>query len=448
MANEREFAASFAEIHPPLGGREALVEANRCLYCFDAPCANACPTHIDVPGFIKKIASGNLGGSATTILNANILGLSCARVCPVDVLCEGACVMHRYNQHPIEIGRLQRHAMDHFYGSDRRLPAAAADRPGRVACIGAGPASLACAAGLRQRGFAVTIFDSRPQAGGLNTYGVAEYKLRPSDSQLEVDLVRSLGVEFRLSAEVAGERRIKEMEEQFDIVFLGVGLGRTQPLEIPGEGLPGVIDALRFIAEYKTYRGARVGRRVAVVGGGNTAIDAATAALRLGAEEVHVLYRRSEAEMPAYAFEYDLAKQEGVRFHWLTQPVAIHGAPGNGAVESVECVRMELGPSDRRGRRQPQPVPGSNFRLSCDMVIPSIGQSRLLDFLSQFRDIRQAGGLVTVDPATGQTSNPRYFAGGDCVNGGREVVDAVAEGKRAAAGIAHILQQSPEATHG
>jgi glutamate synthase (NADPH/NADH) small chain len=249
-------------------------------------------------------------------------------------------------------------------------------------------------------------------------------------------------VEFLLSAEIGGERRIKELEEQFDIVFLGVGLGRTEPLDIPGEGLPEVIDALRFIADYKTRRGAHVGRRVVVVGGGNTAIDASTAALRLGAEEVHVLYRRSQTEMPAFEFEYDLAKQEGVQFHWLTQPVAIHGER---AVESVECVRMELGPPDRRGRRQPHPVPGSNFRLPCDMLIPSIGQSRLLDFLSQFRDIRLAGGAVVVDPATGQTSHPRYFAGGDCVNGGREVVDAVAEGKRAAAGIARTLARKSEA---
>ena len=445
MTNEQRFAISFAEIHPPLGRREALVEANRCLFCFDAPCTSACPTHIDVPGFIKKIASGNLGGSAKTILNANILGLSCARVCPVDVLCEAACVMHRYNQRPIEIGRLQRHAMDHFYGAGRRLPVTPADKPGRVACIGAGPASLACAAGLRQQGFAVTVFDSRPLAGGLNTYGVAEYKLRPADSQQEVELVRALGVEFRLSAEIGGELRIKELEEQFDVIFLGVGLGRTQPLEIPGEGLPGVIDALRFIAEYKTHRGARVGRRVVVIGGGNTAIDAASAALRLGAGEVHLLYRRSEAEMPAFEFEYDRAKHEGVRFHWLTQPVAIHGKD---AVESVECIRMELGPPDRKGRRQPQQVPGSNFQLPCDMVIPSIGQSRLLDFLSQFRNIRLTGGCVAVDPATGQTSNPRYFAGGDCVNGGREVVDAVADGKRAAAAIARRIAGIMEALDG
>jgi glutamate synthase (NADPH/NADH) small chain len=346
--------------------------------------------------------------------------------------------MHRYNQRPIEIGRLQRHAMDHFYGSGMPLAVAPITRRGSVACIGAGPASLACAAQLRQQGFAVTIFDSRSMAGGLNTYGVAEYKLGALDNQKEIELVRSLGVEFRLSAEIGGELRTKEVEDQFDLLFLGVGLGPTQPLGIPGQDLSGVIEALRFIAEYKTKRGAtRVGKRVVVIGGGNTAIDAATAALRLGADQVDVLYRRSELEMPAFRFEYDLAKEDGVHFHWLTLPVAVHGKD---AVESIECVRMELGPPDRRGRRQPQPVPGSNFHLNCDMVIPSIGQSRLLGFLSQFRGIQLEGGCVVVD-GSGQTTNPRYFAAGDCVNGGREVVDAVAEGKRAATGMARRLEQ-------
>ena len=429
---------NFAEIHPPLGARAALAEANRCLFCFDAPCTNACPTHIDVPGFIKKIASGNTAGSAMTIISANVLGLSCARVCPVDVLCEGACVMHRYNQRPIEIGRLQRHAMDYFYASGRRLSAAPATKAGRVACIGAGPASLACAASLRQQGYPVTVFDSRPLAGGLNTYGVAEYKFTAADSQKEVELLRALGVEFRLGVEIGGGLRIRELEERFDIIFLGVGLGPTPALQIPGEDLPGVVDALRFIAEYKMQRATRVGRRVVVVGAGNTAIDAATAALRLGAEQAHVLYRRSEVEMPAFQFEYDLARHEGVRFQWLTQPVAIHG---KNAVESLECVRMELGPPDRRGRRQPQPVPGSNFFVQCDMVIPSIGQSRLLEFLTEFRGVQLEGGCVAVDPSTGQTSNPRYFAGGDCVNGGREVVDAVADGKKTALAIARRLEE-------
>ncbi|MCI0433125.1 MAG: NAD(P)-dependent oxidoreductase [Gemmatimonadetes bacterium] len=420
-----QFEANFAEIHPPLDAQAAVVEANRCLFCFDAPCTNACPTHIDVPRFIKKIATGNLAGSALAILDANILGLSCSRVCPVDVLCEGACVMHRYNKQPIEIGRLQRHAMDAFYDRGGRLPPSRSPRRGRVACIGAGPASLACAAELARLGFAVTVIDKRDRAGGLNTYGVAEYKFRPADSEKEVALVRSLGVEFRLGVEVTS---VDDLEREFDILFIGVGLGSTHALGIPGEGLAGVIDALHFIAEYKTNGGARVGRRVVVVGGGNTAIDAATAARRLGAAEVRMVYRRDESEMPAFRFEVELARQDGVTFHWNTQPVAIHG---NGVVESVECVRME----------RMQPVSGSNFRLECDTVIPSIGQSKLVEFLARCRGVELNAGRVVADAHTGRTANPRYYAGGDCVNGGREVVDAVAEGKRAALEIARRLEE-------
>jgi dihydropyrimidine dehydrogenase (NAD+) subunit PreT len=432
-----EFARNFAEIHPPFTRQEAVVEANRCLFCFDAPCSVACPTHIDVPRFIKKIGSVNPRGAALTILDSNILGLSCSRVCPVDVLCEGACVMHRYNKEPIEIGRLQRHAMDYFYDRGSRLSAAPETKRGKVACIGGGPASLACAAALRRRGYAVTIFDNRPMAGGLNTYGVAEYKFRPVDAQKEVELVRSLGVEFRLGVEVGTTVPLEELEREFDAIFVAVGLGPTQPLCVPGEDVPGVVDALRFIAAYKTAS-ARVGRRVAVIGGGNTAIDAATGARRLGAVEVHILYRRSETEMPAFRFEYELAKQDGILFHWLTQPVRILG---DGTVDGVECQRMELGPPDRTGRRRPRPVEGSNFSLSCDMVITSIGQSRLIDFLARCRGIELNGGCVVAHPESGQTANPRFFAGGDCVNGGREVVDAVAEGKRAAQGIAGWLEE-------
>jgi glutamate synthase (NADPH/NADH) small chain len=433
-----DFAVRFAEIHPPLGPREALVEANRCLFCFDAPCTSACPTHIDVPRFIKKISTGNVAGSAFAILDSNILGLSCSRVCPVDVLCEGACVLHRYNQKPIEIGRLQRHAMDHFYERGLRLRPAPQDRQGRAACIGAGPASLACAAELRLRGYAVTVFDSRPQAGGLNTYGVAEYKFRPADSQKEVAMVRELGVAFRLGVEIGASLSIDDIEKEFDLIFLGVGLGPTERLGIPGENLGGVCDALRFIADYKTNSGAPVGRRVVVIGGGNTAIDAATAAWRLGAEDVRIVYRRAERDMRAFRFEYEMAKQEGVRFEWMTQPVALHGA---GHVESVECLRMEPGPPDASGRQTTRTVSGSNFSIECDMVIVSIGQSRLLGVLEQCRDVQLERGRVAVDPATGRTTNPRYFAGGDCVNGGREVVDAVAEGKRAALGMAARLQE-------
>jgi dihydropyrimidine dehydrogenase (NAD+) subunit PreT len=415
----KEFAERFAEIHPPFAPQAAVVEASRCLYCFDAPCTAACPTHIDVPKFIKKIASANLRGSAVTILDANILGLSCSRVCPVDVLCEGACVMHRYNKQPIEIGRLQRHAMDHFYAHSPYLPAGP-DRGKRVACVGAGPASLACAAELRSRGYAVTIFDRRKIPGGLNTYGIAEYKLRPADSLKETELVRSMGVEFKLGVDADPQH----LESGFDAIFLGVGLGASHRLNIPGESLAGVVDALSFIAGYKTGPVA-MGRRVVVIGAGNTAIDAATAAVRLGATEVHILYRRGESEMPAFEYEYELAKLDRVEFHWNAQPIRIHGVT---AVESIECA--------------------GDLRLPCDMVILAIGQSRLIDVLARCRGVEIEEGRVKVNRETGQTSNPKYFAGGDCVNGGREVVDAVADGKRAGIGIAIYLEAASNASNG
>jgi len=407
-------AQNFAEIHPPFTPQEAVVEANRCLFCYDAPCSAACPTHIDVPRFIKKIATGNLRGSALTILDSNILGLSCSRVCPVDVLCEGACVMHRYNREPIEIGRLQRHSMDDFYAHGAKLPLKSADRRGRIACIGAGPASLACAAELRRNGYSVTVFEARPKAGGLNTYGVAEYKFRPVDAEKEIGLVKSLGVEFRTSVRVGVDINLDALESEFDAIFIGVGLGPIQSLGIPGEDLPGVVDAVTFIAEYKTGT-PRVGRRVAVVGGGNTAIDAACAAKRLGAEEVTVVYRRGEQDMPAFAFEYDHAKRDGIRFLWRTRPVAIHG---NAAAERLEH---------------------NGGELFCDMVILSIGQSKLFEALAKEKRIAMENGRIQVDRKTGETSNPRYFAGGDCVNGGREVVDAVADGTRAGRAIATRL---------
>ena len=441
-----EIARRFAEIHPALGDQAALVEANRCLYCFDAPCTGACPTHIDVPRFIKKIASGNLRGSAQTILDANVLGASCARVCPVDVLCEGACVMHRYNKQPIEIGRLQRHAMDYFYANGARMPfPVGAAKPAKVACIGAGPAALACAVELRKRGYGVTIFEARELAGGLNTYGVAEYKLRPADSLREVELVRSMGVEFRFGVRVGGHVTLDDLEKEYAAIFIAVGLGPPEPLRMAEEHLEGVVDALRFIADYKTAQTIRAGRRVLVIGGGNTAIDAANAAKRLGAEEVGLIYRRSEREMPAFQFEFENSKLEGVRFYFQTQPVAVHRDSSDARrAGSLECARVELGAADESGRRKPHIVDGSNFEIPCDMVILATGQSRFLNFLNRVRSIQLRDGNVVVNPETGATSNPRYFAGGDCVNGGREVVDAVAEGKRAGIGIANWL----EAQHG
>jgi len=416
----------FPDLHPAFDPQAAAVEANRCLYCFDAPCTAACPTHIDVPRFIKKIATGNLRGSAQTILDANILGLSCSRVCPVDVLCEGSCVMHRYNKQPIEIGRLQRYAMENAKGVV--LAPRSASAQFKVACVGGGPASISCAAELRRHGASVTVFDNRPMPGGLNTYGVAEYKLRPADSLREVEMVRAMGVEFR-QVEVGSDISLEQLEREFDFIFIGVGLGAMERLGLPGDHLPGVIDALRFIERYKTLPDFQTGRTVIVIGGGNTAIDAANAAVRLGAENVHLVYRRSETEMPAFQFEYDHSKVEGVRFHWMAQPTEI--VEENGRAAAVKFIRTRLGDPDSKGRRIPEPVPGSDYQMACDMVVPALGQSRLTAALH----LEMNGGGVAVDRATGRTSNPKYYAGGDCVNGGREVVDAVADGKRAALGM-------------
>ncbi|HTP57755.1 MAG TPA: FAD-dependent oxidoreductase, partial [Spirochaetia bacterium] len=348
----------FPDLHPALDSRSAVTEATRCLNCFDAPCTAACPTHIDVPGFIKKIASGNMDGSARTILDSNVLGMSCSRVCPVEVLCEGACVMHRYNKKPIEIGRLQRHAMEDFFERTGALPVAVSARKGKVACIGGGPASLACAAELRRQGYAVTIFDNRPHPGGLTTYGVAEYKLRPSDSLKEVEMIRKLGVEFR-NAEVGTDVTLDELEEGYSFVFLGMGLGAMQRLGIPGEDARGVVDALHFIERYKTDPEFPVGSVVVVLGGGNTALDAANAARRLGADGVHVFYRRTEGEMPAFPFEYDHSKVEGVQFHWLSQPSEI--VLKDGRAVGVRFLRTRLGKPDSTGRKSAQTIPGSDF---------------------------------------------------------------------------------------
>src|ERR1700729_3303852 len=252
VRTQPEMAERFGDLHPPFDRQSAVPEANRCLYCFDAPCTGACPTHIDVPRFIKKIASGNLAGSARTILDANILGASCARACPVEVLCEGACVLHRYNKQPIQIGRLQRFAMDSLHASGVPLPfTPAADSGLSVALIGAGPASLACAAELRRRGIQTTIYDAHPLPGGLNTYGVAEYKLPLVESLREIEMLSQLGVEFHFDT-LVDARQLAELERNYDAIFLGIGLGAAHELGIPGEDLSGVTNALDLIAGYKS----------------------------------------------------------------------------------------------------------------------------------------------------------------------------------------------------
>ena len=428
---------NMAEIEPKYSSQEASVEAERCLYCFDAPCIMACPTGIDIPGFIKKIASKNLTGSARTILQANVLGASCGRVCPTSALCEGACVLLDRDEKPIKIGRLQRYAVDHVFDHNIKVLFAPEKKSGKkVAIIGGGPAGLGCAGELAQLGHEVTIFEKNKEAGGLNTYGIAYYKLRPETSLKEVELVESLGVEIKTGVEVGKDISIQQLQSEYDAIFVGMGLGKTYKLGIPGEDLPEVFEALDFIELIHTMELHKVpvGNRVAVIGCGNTAIDAVTQAKRLGAERAVIVYRRGEKDMPAYPYEYDIAKVDGCEFMFFAAPAEIVATDGH--VSGLKLVRTRV---NEQGRVET--IPGSEFVEPFDMVIKALGQEpqgKLLTELFPGLKIDKDGVLVR-DFDTGQTSISNVFAGGDCTNGGREVVNAVAEGKKGARGIHKYL---------
>lgn len=403
---------------------EAMAEANRCIYCHDAPCIQACPTHIDVPSFIRKIATENLTGAARTILASNLLGYSCAKVCPVEVLCVGACVYNHEDVPPIAIGRLQHFALASLPPPERLL--ARAEPTGKkVALVGGGPASLSCGGYLSLNGVSAIVFEKRSFAGGLNTTGIAPYKMTSADAQREVTFIKSLGVRIETGVEVGVSEATRLMAE-YDAVFLGVGLGGDKRMGIPGEDGPGVVGATLWIERMKTEPGLKLDglKDAVVIGGGNTAIDAARELSRLGVPSVTLVYRRSEAEMPSFAHEREQARRERVRFLFNRAPIAVQREG-----DRVKAITIAWASGGR-------PLRGSEEDLPAELVVVAIGQRKLADFARAFPGVEvDSKDRFVADPATGRTGNPKVYVGGDAFNGGKEVVNAVEEGKVAAQAI-------------
>jgi glutamate synthase (NADPH/NADH) small chain len=433
----RDIEKPLAEQLPPLTPHEAAVEADRCLYCYDAPCAHACPTHIDIPRFIKKIASRNLRGSAETIFASNLLGATCARVCPVQELCEGACVLGSERK-PIAIGRLQRFAMDHAH-QHRSFPVVKAAPTGRsIAVIGSGPAGLSCAGELAKLGHAATIFEKRAMPGGLSTYGIIALREPVEIALRETQMIEGLGVQIKTGIEFGKDVSLAKLQQEFDAVVLSVGLGATPSLGIEGE--EAIVDGLAFIEASKTAPASmNVGRNVLVIGAGNTAIDCATIARRLGAERVTMVYRRTDREMTCYEHEYDFARKEGIEFRFLSQPSRV--VLEDGRPIGLECLRVELGALDTSGRPSPAPVTGSEFLLAADQIVKAVGQNK--PALAARLGLETSKGFIAVD-ADFQTSLSRVYAIGDCIRsqGAASTVMAVQDGKLAAAAIYQQLART------
>lgn len=434
---------NFLEIEPGLTRQEAMEESNRCLYCYDAPCIQACPTGIDIPSFIKKIATENLKGSATTIMSANPIGASCARVCPTEELCEGACVLN-HSTKPILIGDLQRYATDWAIANQQQL-FKAGEKNGRTAAIvGGGPAGLSAARELARLGYTVTIFEAESEAGGLNTYGIVSFRLPQAISYWEVDQVRNLDVQIRTNTRVGIDITVDELRTSYDAVVLAIGMSEVPKLGLDGEDADGVFDAIEFVKSTKTdvLTQDLVGKKVVVIGAGNTAIDAATCSKRLGAENVKIVYRRTQKEMTAYGFEYEFAKQDGIEFQWLTAPSKIVTNENNQVI-GLECMKMELGQVNEDGRRRPVPIIGSEHVLEADAVVRAIGQSRYISLIEEF-GIAHQDGVVLLTPGSYQTSVGNIYACGDVIFGKGQgeamVVSAAQQGKLAAYEIHQKLE--------
>ena len=428
---------NFSDIRPPLTEEEAARESARCFYCeHDVPCRRGCPTRIDIPGFIRQIAEGDPEGAARTILAANIFGAVCARVCPVEKLCEQLCIAETIHGSPIPIGRLQRHATDRLMASGTLPFERGAATGRRVAIVGAGPAGISAAFELARRGHDAVVFEREEEAGGLDRYGIAEYKIDAAFVQAELRYLLQLGgVSLRLGEAIDGPR-LQELRSSHDAVVLATGLGGTRRLGIPGEDRPGVVDALSFIRQIKDrpLDQVPVGDRVVVIGAGNTAIDAATQARRLGSAEVTVVYRRGRENVKCTDHELALSTADGCVWRWHARPIeALSDAP-DGRVTAVR-----FAPTDGRE---------GTFDLPCDHLIKAIGQVPHT-WLEPLDGLATApNGTLVVDPTTRMTTLAGLFAAGDCVKRAKEVVNAVAEGKEVALSIDGWLAHARPAFYG
>jgi dihydropyrimidine dehydrogenase (NAD+) subunit PreT len=427
-----QYADNFSDLHPPFDTHEAHVEADRCYFCYDAPCMQACPTSIDIPLFIREISTGNPLGAAKTIFDQNILGGMCARVCPTETLCEEVCVRETAEGKPVQIGRLQRYATDVAMAQGKQFYARPASTGKRVAVVGAGPAGLAAAHRLATKGHDVTVFEAKPKAGGLNEYGIAAYKSVDGFAQAEVDYVTAVGgIAVEYGRALGRDTHLADLAETYDAVFLGMGLAGVNALRAEGEAADGVVDAVDFIADLRQaddLSSLPVGRHVVVIGGGMTAIDAAVQSKLLGAEQVTICYRRGKEHMNASEFEQDLAASKGVSIrHWL-QPKRVIAE--NGMVDALELEYTTLDGDRLVGT-------GETIRLHADQVFKAIGQSFEAGPLNGSGHlIALERGRIKVD-AEGRTSHPKVWAGGDCVADAREdlTVAAVAAGRDAAESI-------------
>ncbi len=434
-ANEQEFEANFKQKKPLMNDTEAYYESSRCLYCYDAPCVTACPTGIDIPLFIKQIHTKNTTGAAKTIYQTNWLGNTCATVCPTGVLCEGACVYNHQDVPPIQIGRLQNHATRQVIDQKIELFGAATSNGKKVAIIGSGPAGIACASELRTMGYEVMIYEAKAKPSGLNVHGIAPYKITNEEALAEIEYLQNqLGFSIKYNTPITSKEQISQLEKDYDAIFIGVGMGATNFLNLEGETKANVIGAVEFIEDLRmNHHNTFVGEKVVVIGGGNTAMDAASEAARMGAKEVSLVYRRAKNEKGAYEFEYDLAKNAGVKGIFNATPVAI---TGNGSVTGVQFRKTQ----SVDGRLSE--VPDSDFVVECDMVIKATGQSKKEELFQTIGIALDAKKRIVVDAATFQTKTPQYFAGGDAINGGAEVVNAAYDGKMAAQGIHAWLENA------